>query len=86
MKYVKMSAWAKVPLKKETEIVENPSDEYLKCLKIGKDYYDVSVMLMKYSKKEKCWIETDLEEILDQNYLLVMDGKFKEIKSPRKKF
>jgi hypothetical protein len=86
MKYVKMSAWAKIPLKKEAELVNNPDDINLKCLKIGRDYYDVDIMLMKYSKKEKCWIETNLEDILDKNYITSMNGNIREISSPPKIF
>lgn len=86
MRYVKMSASAKVPLLHEAELTTHPDDENLQCLKIGKNYYDVEIMLMKFQESDNTWIETDLEDILDQRYLLEIDGKFEEITKSRKKF
>jgi hypothetical protein len=85
MKYVKMSITTDIPLKKEAEIVKYPTGENLKCVKIGKNYYDIDIMLMKYNKKEDCWIETDLDDILDEKYVSSLDSKFLEIKSKPKK-
>lgn len=81
-----MSASAEVPLKRGTEIVANPSDDHVPCLKIDDEYYDVDIRLMKYIKEENVWIETELEDILDKEYVLVMESEISEIKAPREKW
>ncbi len=85
MKFVKATLAEKFALRKEAEIVVSPDDSHSKCLKIGNDYYNFDLCIMKYSKKEKCWIGVDDSEIIDNNYCLHFNDKLSEVKSPLKK-
>ena len=81
MKYVKALATAKIPLIKDAEIVKWPDGEDGECLKIKDDFYDIEIVIVKYDKKKKDWIDVDAEEIWDTNFTLDIDAKYSEIKS-----